>query len=84
MVLSPLNITITKDLRLNHTPAELMRILMENLTFTNPKWLENERMGRWNRGTPRELRFYDRIARDRIWIPRGYIRRLILCVCPTL
>ncbi len=78
MVLSPLNITITKDLRLNHTPAELMRILMENLTFTNPKWLENERMGRWNRGTPRELRFYDRIARDRIWIPRGYIRRLIL------
>ena len=30
---------------------------MEKLSFPNPKWMENERMGRWNRGTPRALRF---------------------------
>jgi superfamily II DNA or RNA helicase len=77
-LLSALTITITNNLRLNPAPAELMQILMEQLTFTNPKWLENDRMGRWNRGTPRELRFYDRAGHDRIWIPRGYIRQLIL------
>lgn len=50
---------------------------METLTFVNPKWLENERLGRWNRGTPRELRFFDKV-KDGLWIPRGYMRQLIL------
>jgi len=37
-------------------------------------------MGRWNRGIPKELRFYDNIREGGLWIPRGYIRQLIsLC-----
>jgi superfamily II DNA or RNA helicase len=75
--MSFLTITIKENLRLENVPPELMEVLVEKLQFVNPKWLENERMGRWNRGTPRLLKFYDRVGRSGLWIPRGYIRHLI-------
>jgi superfamily II DNA or RNA helicase len=73
----PLTITIKENLRLKDVPPQLMQRLMEKLEFANPKWLENERMGRWNRGTPQSLKFYDKVGRNGLWIPRGYIRHLI-------
>jgi len=51
--------------------------LKEQLTMVNPKWLENERMGRWNRGTPKVLRLYSK-WKDSLWVPRGYMRRLLI------
>jgi len=51
---------------------------MKTLTFPNPKWMENERMGRWNRGTPKMLKFYDKVRDGGLWIPRGYMRQLLL------
>ena len=75
--MSPLTITIKENLQLKNVPPELMEVLVEELQFLNPKWLENERMGRWNRGTPRLLKFYDKVGRTGLWIPRGYIRHLI-------
>jgi superfamily II DNA or RNA helicase len=75
--MSSLTITIKENLRLKNVPPELMEILVEKLEFLNPKWLENERMGRWNRGTPRLLKFYDKVGAGGLWIPRGYIRHLI-------
>jgi superfamily II DNA or RNA helicase len=75
-----LNITIKNNLRLSAIPHELEETLIERLKFPNPKWIENHRMGRWNRGVPRELRFYDKIRGGGLWIPRGYIRQLLsLC-----
>ena len=71
-------IHITNTLRLKGVPPELKQALMETLEFPNPKWLENERMGRWNRGAPRVLKFYDKVGPDGLWIPRGYLRQLIL------
>ena len=71
-------ITITDNLRLKGVPGELKQALLEKLEFPNPKWVENERMGRWNRGTPRVLTFYDKVGADGLWIPRGYLRQLIL------
>ena len=73
-----LTIRIANTLQLKGVPAELKQTLMETLEFPNPKWLENERMGRWNRGTPRVLKFYDKVGPDGLWIPRGYLRQLIL------
>ena len=35
-------------------------------------------MGRWNRGTPKELKFCDKARDGGAWIPRGYLRQLIL------
>jgi superfamily II DNA or RNA helicase len=72
-----LKITIAKNLRLQNIPPVLADALIETLTFTNPKWLENARMGRWNRSTPKVLRFYSR-AKDGLWIPRGALRQVIL------
>jgi superfamily II DNA or RNA helicase len=71
-------ITLTNNLRLQNVPPDIIKILTEKLKFLNPKWLENERMGRWNRGTPKELRFYDKVGTAGLWIPRGYMRQLIL------
>jgi superfamily II DNA or RNA helicase len=73
----PLTITIKENLQLKNVPPELMELLVEKLQFINPKWLENERMGRWNRGTPKLLKYYDKVGRTGLWIPRGYIRHLI-------
>jgi superfamily II DNA or RNA helicase len=72
-----MDITIQNNLRLTGIPEPIRRQLMETLTMANPKYLENQRMGRWNRGVPKTLRFYDR-TRGGLWIPRGYLRQLIL------
>jgi superfamily II DNA or RNA helicase len=74
----PLKIIITNNLRISNIPPEIRQILMEKLSFPNPKWLENVRMGRWNRGTPKVLRFFDKIRGGGLWIPRGYMRQLLL------
>jgi len=76
----PLILTITHNLRLQGVPPQLRQALVEKFEFPNPKWLENERMGRWNRGTPRVLKFYAKAGADGLWIPRGYLRQLVL-VC---
>lgn len=74
----PLKIILTNNLRLSNIPPEIRAKLTETLLFPNPKWLENERMGRWNRGTPKVLRFYDKTRGGGLWIPRGYMRQLLL------
>ncbi len=71
-------ITIDHSLKLNHAPAMLLDMLAERFQMVNPKWLENERMGRWNRGTRKILRFYRRFGKNGIIIPRGYARQLVL------
>ena len=75
-----LNITIKNCLRLTSVPLQLRENLIERLKFPNPKYIENSRMGRWNRGVPRELRFYHKVRGGGLVIPRGYIRHLVnLC-----
>jgi superfamily II DNA or RNA helicase len=74
----PLTLTLMHNLRLKGVPPELRQALVETLEFPNPKWLENERMGRWNRGTPRVLKFYDKVGTDGLWIPRGCLRQVLL------
>ena len=76
--MSALTITISNNLKLKNVSPDLRKILIEKLEIVNPKWLENERMGRWNRGTPQVLRFYDKVGPAGLWIPRGFMRQLIL------
>jgi superfamily II DNA or RNA helicase len=75
---SPLKIILTNNLRLSNIPQEIRQKLTDALTFPNPKWQENARMGRWNRGTPKILKYYDKIRGGGLWIPRGYMRQLLL------
>ncbi len=74
----PLTITLTNCLQLKNVPPDILTALTEKLEFVNPKWLENDRLGRWNRGTPKLLKFYDKVGKTGLWIPRGYMRQLIL------
>jgi len=76
--MAPLTITISHNLQLENVPSEIMEILTKRLEILNPKWIENDRMKRWNRGTPKSLRFFDRVGSSGLWIPRGYMRQLVL------
>ncbi len=73
-----MKIAITNRLRLSDIPDDLKEILVQKLKFQNPKWLENERMGRWNVKTPKFIKFYVKTKDGGLLIPRGYARRLIL------
>lgn len=70
-------LTLSNYLYLKGIPEDLDEWLTEQLQFPNPKWLENERLGRWNRGTPKELRYYRRLRGGGLRVPRGYIRTVI-------
>ena len=70
-------LTLSNYLKVKYLPESFQSELTEKLTLINPKWLENERMGRWNRGTPRILKFYRQLGKAGIRIPRGYARQLL-------
>ena len=73
-----MKITITNRLRLHDVPPVLYDDLVDRLQFTNPKWLENERMGRWNRGTPKKLKYFRKAPQNGLFVPRGFMRQLML------
>ncbi|MBI9082665.1 MAG: DEAD/DEAH box helicase [Desulfobacterales bacterium] len=74
----PMHIRLSHHLRLRDVPKALYDTLVEKLTLANPKYLENARMGRWNRGVPKALKLFDRIPKGGLVIPRGTLRQLIL------
>ncbi len=71
-------LTLSNRLKVNGLPETLQEELVDKLTIVNPKWLENERMGRWNCKTPKILKFYRRIRSGGIILPRGFARQLLL------
>ena len=73
----PLKLRLTHVLTLLSPPEDLSQWLVATLTMPNPKWLENERMGRWNRKTPKELKFYRRLRGGGMRIPRGFTGNLL-------
>ncbi len=76
----PIQLTLKDRLRITGMPEDLRNEVMEKLSFDNPKWIENHRMGRWNRGTPKILKFYAKAAGHALIVPRGCIRQIIhLC-----
>jgi superfamily II DNA or RNA helicase len=72
------NIRIDHSLVLTDVPADLLKTLVDRFQMLNPKWVENDRMGRWNRGTPKVLRFYRRLGKTGIVLPRGAAGGLLL------
>ena len=76
--MTPIQVVLKNNLTLRGLDEEVRNLLIEKLTIPNPKYLENARMGRWNRGTPRTLRYYRKLPKCGLRIPRGYLRHLIL------
>ena len=73
-----MKVVISNKLRLSEIPEQMYANLTQRLRFANPKWVENRRMGRWNKGTPKVLKYYRRYGSGGLIIPRGYMRQLIL------
>jgi superfamily II DNA or RNA helicase len=75
--MSPVTMQLTNVLSIKSPPDALSEWLVATLTLPNPKWLDNERMGRWNRKTPKELKFYRRVKGGGLRIPRGFTGNLL-------
>jgi superfamily II DNA or RNA helicase len=74
-----MKITIRNSLTIEDTPPDLFGEIRSRLTLENPKWLENQKMGRWNGSTPWLLTFYQE-TQNGLTIPRGFIWQLLnLC-----
>ena len=75
-----MKIIVSNTVTIQATPPSFMKVLIDRLTIENPKWVENERIGRWNGETPRLLKFYKETSDGDLMIPRGFTRQLIgLC-----
>ena len=75
--MATVQIELTNRLYIRAAPDDLVEDLIDTLTLPNPKWLENERMGRWNRSTPKTLRYYRKLRGGGLRIPRGFVGRLM-------
>ena len=74
-----MKINLTNRLVLQNVSLNLLTELKDQLSFSNPRWEENEKRGYWNGETPRVLKFYE-TGNDNISVPRGFIRHLLsLC-----
>ena len=72
-----MKITINNKLKLSDVPKKLYQDVCSRLTLNNPKWLENNKMGRWNGNTPEHLQFYEKTDNGGLIAPRGFTRQLI-------
>lgn len=71
-----MRIIVSNKMILLAVPGWFREEIKERLTFQNPKWLENDRMGYWNGNTPEYLRHY-REVRTGLMIPRGFGGQLV-------
>lgn len=73
-----MKVTLSNQLKLTSIPESIHADLIQRLQFANPKYIENQRLGRWNRGVPKILRFYRRSGNNGLFVPRGFMRQLML------
>lgn len=75
-----MEIIISNKITVIDPPSDLTRELKSRLSFPNPKFLENDRLGYSNWNVPRILKYYAELDNGDITAPRGYMRQLIgLC-----
>jgi len=70
-----MKIEITNHLLLTGAPSDLCREIKARLTFSNPAFIEAEKMGRWTGNLSERLYFY-RADSDGLVIPRGFMSSL--------
>lgn len=77
-----MKIIIHHQIDLIDLPESLARKIRDTFTLENPKWLDNEKMGRWNGGTKRRLYFYES-HNGALTVPRGALG-LVLFFCKEM
>jgi superfamily II DNA or RNA helicase len=71
-----MKIIFSNHLQIQNAHLALQHEVKDRLTITNPVWIENEKMGRWNGETPHLLRYYEQTPSGLI-VPRGFFPQLI-------
>jgi superfamily II DNA or RNA helicase len=75
-----MQLILKNKLNLYGLPPGFKQRLINNFTISNPRWIENSKMGRWNYDTPKHLKFYRLLPQRGLQIPRGYTGHLMrLC-----
>jgi len=69
--------TISNRIVIQDIPSSFGRELTDRLTLLSPKWMDNQKMNRWNGKTPKFLKFYN-WADQGLSIPRGFIFQLAM------
>jgi superfamily II DNA or RNA helicase len=77
-----MKITITSRIDITGAPEPLARKIRETFTIENPRWLDNDKMSRWNGETDHWLTFYENHPGG-LSIPRGAMG-LILFFCKEM
>jgi superfamily II DNA or RNA helicase len=70
------NISVDNRIRVCGAPEALQTAVAERLTFFNPKWIENDKMGRFNGKTQKLLRFCEHDG-NALVLPRGFAGQLL-------
>ena len=63
-----MKIKVSKQAHAYGLPQYLLDQIKEDYTLLNPKWLENKKMGRWNKGVDKYIRTYT-LRRGRLSLP---------------
>ena len=71
-----MKIIVTNKVHVQGAPETFLSTVKDRLTFSNPRWIENDRHGYWNGKTPKQLKCFEQSKRG-LLIPRGFIRQLI-------
>ncbi|RJR40790.1 MAG: DEAD/DEAH box helicase [Desulfobacteraceae bacterium] len=71
-----MQLTISNALTLINIPPDFSDQIRRRLTFPNPKWIENDRLGYWNGNTPRNIEGFT-LTDNGLIIPRGFGRQLL-------
>lgn len=72
-----MKLRLSNRLAVSDAPEELVADLKRVLTLKNPKWEENRKMGRFNRGVPEFLKLYQTAKSGDILLPRGFVAQVI-------
>ena len=67
-----LKLTITNQIKVPYTDETLDDFIYSSLTMLNPKWIENERMKRWNWKTPKKLYFFEEVGENGLLFPGDF------------
>lgn len=67
-----MHFNLSNEIRVSNPDAVIQRYVKDNLVLSNPQWDLNERMGFWNKNTPKTINYYKRDGNDLI-LPFGCI-----------
>jgi len=70
-----MRLILANDIEIQKADKDFLNAVREKLTMINPKWIENQRAGRWNGNTPRILEYF--MEDGDFAVPRGFLSELL-------